>query len=590
MIHVSQRIVNAVLPTFDAQVSQGTVFIDAPGYARRVTDLHPKSTLRFVPQGTATVMGSFEGFRPKHKTKVTKTLICDEVVAGGYVADYKGPNMTWQPWDLAIRDMTNPTHTFDNKVLRDCSLAFTKDILSSISKEDLGMLEVYTQDVALNGVDGVTYVDKLNTNTSAGNPFKQSKKKFIEFDTMGRISKLDDVIQERIDAITSTYEAGKRFHPQFCGHLKDEPTPTRKVIAGKTRVFTGGEFAWSVVVRRFYLSHIRLIQNNPFVFEAMPGIVAQSHQWTQLYDYLTKFGEAKVVAGDYGKFDKKMAAPFILEAFNILIRLSEEAGWPEEDLTVLRCIAYDTAFPTIDFNGDLIEVQGNPSGHPLTVIINCLVNSLYMRYAYRLVAGDPANFRRHVNLATYGDDNIMSVSDECPGFNHTRIAVALQAIGVVYTMAEKEAVSVPYIHIKEASFLKRKFEWNSEVGARLAPLPKETFDKMLTSRLDTGNIAAEAHSICVIETAVREYFFYGRPVFDSRREYLIGVVHNCGLDLWITESTFPTFDQLAADFWSRGYPPHLAHQAEKLKQKFLDNVVRATTPFVEGLTSPHVSK
>jgi len=588
ILHVSQRVINTALASFDAQVSQGTVFIDAPGYARRVTELHPKSTLRFVPQGTATVMGSFEGFRPKHKTKVTKTLICDEVVAGGYVADYKGPCMTWQPWDLAIRDMTNPVHTFDNQVLRDCSLAFTNDILSSLTKDDLSMLEVYTQDVALNGVDGITYVDKLNTNTSAGNPFKQSKKKFIEFDDQGKILKLDTVIQDRIDLITTTYEKSTRFHPQFCGHLKDEPTPNRKVIAGKTRVFTGGEFAWSVVVRRFYLSHIRLIQNNPFVFEAMPGIVAQSHEWTQLYDYLTKFGEAKVVAGDYGKFDKKMAAPFILEAFNILIRLSEAAGWSQEDLSVLRCIAYDTAFPTIDFNGDLIEVQGNPSGHPLTVIINCLVNSLYMRYAYKLVAGSPADFRKHVNLATYGDDNIMSVSDSCPGFNHTRIATALKAIGVEYTMAEKEAVSVPYIHIKDASFLKRKFVWNAEVGARLAPLPKETFDKMLTSRLDTGNIAAEAHSICVIETAVREYFFYGRPVFESRREYLIGVAHNCGLDLWLTESTFPTFDQLAADFWSRGFPPHIAQKAQELKQKFLGNVARAATPFGEGLTSPAV--
>ena len=116
----------------------------------------------------------------------------------------------------------------------------------------------------------------------------------------------------------------------------------------------------------------------------MPGIVAQSVEWSGLYEYLTEFGADRIIAGDYGKFDKKMAAPFILGAFDILIGMSEAAGWSEEDIKILRGIAFDTAFPTIDFNGDLIEIQGNPSGHPLTVIINCLVNCLYMRYAYML--------------------------------------------------------------------------------------------------------------------------------------------------------------------------------------------------------------
>lgn len=247
-----------------------------------------------------------------------------------------------------------------------------------------------------------------------------------------------------------------------------------------------------------------------------------------------------------------MAAPFILAAFEILIELSKEAGWSATDLRILRCIAFDTAFPTIDFNGDLIEVQGNPSGHPLTVIINCLVNSLYMRYAFMLTTKKhPSEFQKLVKLATYGDDNIMGVSKTCPEFNHTAIAASMKEIGVQYTMAEKEAESVPYIHISDASFLKRKFVYNNDINAFMAPLPQETFDKMLTSRLDNGTLAPEAHSICVIETAIREYFFYGREIFDERRDYFINLIDRCQLNLWVTDSTFPTFDQLSEDYWGR---------------------------------------
>nr|WPR18134.1 MAG: structural polyprotein [Sanxia picorna-like virus 9] len=557
--HISQDMLRPYIAEFHAQVECGDIVpISAPGYERHITNIHVKSCLRFIENGTATVYGSFTGYRPKHKSKVTDTFIAEHVIEAGYAKENGAPDMTWKPWHLALKDMTAPQYSFNNDVLDKCEDAFFEDIISVIDGEDL-KLEVYTQDVALNGVDGVTFVDMLNTSTSAGNPFKKSKKHFIEVTSEGKIASIDSVIQQRVDDIRTCYDKGKQYHPQFCGHLKDTPMPYSKIESGKTRVFTGGEFAWSIVVRMYLLSHIRLIQNNPFVFEAMPGIVAQSKEWGNLYAYLTKHGTHKIVAGDYGKFDKKMAAAFILSAFRILERLAARAGWPEEDIQYIRCIAYDTAFPVIDFNGDLIQIQGNPSGHPLTVIINCLVNSLYMRYAYYHISGcDIRTFRKHVNLATYGDDNIMSVSDDCPNFNHTRISVILKAIGVEYTMAEKEAESVPYIHIKDASFLKRKFVYDPDICAVVCPLDHSSIDKMLTSRLDEGLLDPRAHSICVIETALREYFFYGKEKYLDRLSFFKKLVTDLDLNDWVNQSTFPTYESLCEDFHNRlrNHPDH----------------------------------
>jgi hypothetical protein len=547
---LTQDFMNDVLEKFEPQVDMGVIPISAGEYVRKVGPVHQKATLRWLPKGTVHVMGSFTGYRPKHKSKVKKSYICD-YVRDEYPNEFGAPDVSWRPWHLAIKDMSSPNLNFRHEWVQEVEDAYFNDVADALG-DKIKLLEVYTQDVALNGVEGITFVDRINVSTSAGNPFKKSKKHFLNIAEDGNITGVAPVIQERIDEIEKCYDEGRRFHPQFCAHLKDEPTPAHKIEAGKTRVFTGSEFAWSIVVRKYFLSHIRLMENNPFIFECMPGIVAQSSEWYKLHNYLVQFGEDQLVAGDYEKFDKKMAAEFILAAYNVLIRLAERAGWSEQDLMVLRCIAYDTAFPCVDFNGDLIEIQGNPSGHPLTVIINCIVNSLYMRFAFKMCSGKRLlEFKKMVALATYGDDNSFGVSKECPNFNHTRIAVTLRLIGVGYTMADKESLSVPYIHINDVSFLKRRFVLDKENDIMLAPLEHKSIDKMLTTHLDNGVIAAEAHSICVIETALREYFFYGKEKFEERRNYFIALISRAKLTDWVRGSTLPTYDSVLSDYIAR---------------------------------------
>lgn len=553
MQHISQKKLQKFIEKYEPQVEQGIVPVDAPSAPRQVIEVHNKSPVRFLPTGEANVLGSLSGFRPKSKSNVKPTFICDAMVTYGYKAEYAAPDMSGKPWYIALSDMTQPVHTYSTEHIKKCVSSFTQEILSQIRKEDLEVLKPYTQDVALNGVDGVAFVDRINCNTSAGNPYKKSKNHFINFGADRKIESLDPEIQARIEQIHCAYKKGTRFHPQFCGHLKDEPTALKKIKVSKTRLFTGAEFAWSVVVRQYFLPHIRLIQNNPHVFEAMPGIVAQSTEWEDVYNRLCKHGKDRIIAGDYAKFDKKMAAPFILAAFDILIAISKAAGWSDEDLMYLRCIAHDTAFPVVDIKGELIEIQGNPSGHPLTVIINCLVNSLYMRYAFsKIESSIPlTDFQKYVELKTYGDDNILGVSPACTKFSHTSISVVLSTIGVVYTMAEKEAESVPFIHINDASFLKRKFRYDPDIGAVVAPLDRSSFDKMLTSYADNGVISPQAHSICVMETALREYFYYGRVEFEIKRDMMWRVIQDKNLGAYVDpDRGLPLFSSLIIDFWT----------------------------------------
>jgi hypothetical protein len=116
-------------------------------------------------------------------------------------------------------------------------------------------------------------------------------------------------------------------------------------------------------------------------------------------------------------------------------------------------------------------------------------------------------------------------------------------------MADKEQESIPYIHIDDATFLKRRWRYNHDVGAYLAPLEHESIEKMLMVWTRSKTISEQEQAVAVVTSAVREYFYYGKHVFEEKRNLLKHVLTEIGFEMWITDSTFPTFSQLKEEFW-----------------------------------------
>jgi hypothetical protein len=520
-----------------------------------LVELGQKSTVRYVEEGTMIVHGSLAGFRGKMKSRVRPTLMNQLAVRDGYQVKNGPPVMnSYVPWRKAILDMARPVTHIDLTVLQECVTAFTDDILSQLKPEDLAQVIVYDLNIAINGRPGLAYVDKMNRNTSAGFPFRKSKKHFLEactpFDDYQHPVVVTDVIKEEMDKIIECYESGKVYCPVFVASLKDEPTSFKKIKEGKTRVFCGAPMPWSLVVRMYLLSTIRLIQKNRFLFESGPGTIAQSTEWDDIYEYITQYGEGRVIAGDYGKFDKRMPASVILAAFDVIKSILLAAGWSDRDLKVVCGIAEDTAFSTIDFHGDLIRCYGtNPSGHPLTVIINGLANSLYVRYCYYLnhPMSTCTDFKKHTSLMTYGDDMIMGVSPECTWFDHTKMQQTLADIDIQFTMADKERPSVPFIHIDEATFLRRSWRFEPELQSRVCPIEHDSIEKMLTTCVESKTVSMELHALSVLDTACREYFWYGKETFENKRKLFNSWIDELEL-LEYLERPLPTWHSLCEEF------------------------------------------
>lgn len=81
-------------------------------------------------------------------------------------------------------------------------------------------------------------------------------------------------------------------------------------------------------------------------------------------------------------------------------------------------------------------------------------------------------FDDHVYVITYGDDNVVNISDEiCCVFNQRAVIQCMPKIGLVYTSENKEDKNPPeYRFLREVNFLKRGFRYSSEYSRWVAPL------------------------------------------------------------------------------------------------------------------------
>nr|ULG00046.1 MAG: hypothetical protein 1 [Locarnavirus sp.] len=556
---IDSELVDRAVRHFGSPIVQcATPNISAPSRKKLLVELRQKSPLRWLEDGTVNCYGSFDGFTATSRSKVRPTLLSGKISRERqWELKFGAPELRdWRPWRLALLDSTKKKFgALSPGLMKDVARAYLDDVLSLLPAGALDTLEPLTNKATVNGIPGVRFIDKMNFKSSMGEPYNKSKKHFLS-GVEGDMH-FNDEVMERIAYIEECYSAGTRAAPVFSGQLKDEPRALDKIAAGKVRVFSAAPADWSFVVRKYMLPLIKLIQENPFIFEASPGCTVQSLEWQAYYKYLTAHGVDRLVAGDYGKFDKKMEALIILLAFWIMRGIYERAGWSADELLAFDCIAEDTAYAFTNFNGDLIAFMGsNPSGHPLTVIVNCIVNALYMRFAFVKLSPfegttyeKARRFKEFVNLITYGDDNAMGVSKSADWFNHTAIQEAMTSIGVEYTMADKESESLPFIHIRDVSYLKRTWRWDEDVGAIICPLEEESIRKMLLICNPSDTESPELHMASVMSSAINEWFWYGKQRFEDERSWIIALAAKNGLSLELAYKGAPTWEQLYDRFW-----------------------------------------
>jgi len=457
-----------------------------------------------------------------------------------------------------IADLTRKTNTacnFDEECFQRACVDLDLKLSKGLTNEQLSSLSKISDDVNLAGFDGATGVNAIELTTSMGFPFRGKKKLYVK-ESDRRVSGITrtldaepwiwDVVNDREE----TLGYGLRTHMTFKASMKDEPT---KITKEKRRVFAGSNIADTLLIRRYFLTFSALVQQNKHLFECAVGIDVHSPEFTKLMKYLAANGEDRIIAGDYKSFDSQMACEFMTAAFKSAIKLMVAGGnFDEQDVKVLKGIATEICNPTYDYFGVILTLNGsNPSGHPLTTIINSLVNSLYMRYTYYVIAKEEQwkrvpLFHEVVNLITYGDDNEMGVKRGYDAFNHTRISEVLARSGIEYTMADKESKSVPFINLKDASFLKHFPVWNPDLNLYGAKIEDSSIAKMLHTHMDSNALNEQEQNAESLKNVARAWFGFGREYYEENVPKLYAIAKEAGIAHIVGD--LKTYDQRVIEY------------------------------------------
>jgi hypothetical protein len=576
--------------------SQGEMVLDYPEYnIKALGTLHEKSPFNYRQEpGHVEILGAHTGNNRTFKSKCVNTVMSAAVTEEFGVPPLHGPpkgmNTHW-PWhnDLdAVLSAQQMNPKYLGMAYADLELKYT-GFFSNLPEKEKERVRPLGHTATLSGVDGVFGIDAMKLATSMGWPYCKPKSHFMkpseeQVEGITRPLEIDEKVMANITRIENGLREGHREYVPFRMNLKDEPV---KLTKKSVRTFGGGPIELLYLLRKYFLPVVKVIMDNPQFFSCAVGINATSKEWTEMAKFLQSHGSHRSMNGDYGKFDSKTINQNILLAFTMLTTCAWiSGGYTSGDLMVMTSLATEVAHPVVDYNGEYALFRGSHiSGNGITVFVNNIVNMLDMGAAYYELAdwglhGKPldhpltvglkihleqvgwtsneindliadvkvpqekvhiGSFSEHVAIMCYGDDNNMSVAEECTWFNHTLVSYTLSQYGIVYTMADKEARSVPFMDFKDTTFLKRAFVWNEKLQNYMAPLEITSLYKTLHSCIKSKVIDEFQQGAEAVLAVNRELFFHGPEVFEDMHAKLERVVDKSGLRIYLPYGKLPSY-------------------------------------------------
>lgn len=412
------------------------------------------------------------------------------------------------------------------------------DLLPVLLKgADICHQRVLTYEEAIMGTNDV-YVAPINRRSSAGYGWSDR--------TDGHIGKTkwlgsDDYIldNEELKTAVSLREAealiGNRVPHLWVDTLKVERRPLEKVRDAKTRVFSVGQMDYVILCRKYFLGFCAHIMHNRIDNEIAVGINPYSYEWTYAANRQQSVG-GKCISADFKNYDGCLLKQILMKVFDIYIEFMqmnrENIGIPWDDFVKIATVLFDEMVSSIHLCKDVVYgwTHSNPSGNPLTTIINCIYALILIRVCYIELVGTIVSFRKNVKALQYGDDQHLGVSDEViDKFNQHTLTKVMKKFGMVYTDEHKSDDPPLWRDISETTFLKRGFIERN--GRYDAPLCLDTCLEMLSWVRGTTDI--EELTVNNVETSCMELSLHDKSVF---QKWVSKIKNAC-----YKENLFPTF-------------------------------------------------
>jgi hypothetical protein len=394
---------------------------------------------------------------------------------------------------------------------------------------------VLTYQEALVGVDGDEFLAPINRSTSLGYPYiLDARIKPGKRDAFGENEwTFDTPLAQQIQKDTENLIDDSRNLIQgsvlFVDTLKAERRSIQKVNDVKTRVFCAGPIHFTLAFRQYFLGFAAFLMHNRNYNEISTGTNVYSYDWEVIAKKILSRASTNkttnVVAGDFSNFDGSLSSQIL---WYILDMINDWYDDSEENQTIRRGLWLNIV-NALHLNHDIVYqcTHSQPSGCPITAILNSIYNSIVVRMVFLLCAkkqekeanlqnGSLANmhfFNENVSLVTYGDDNLIGILEPIlPWFNQITMCEMFVIIGHEYTDESKSGNILPCKDLSECAYLKRKFIFDQTLQRHTAPIELSVILE-IPQWTKKGNMADEI-TLANIDVAMRELSLHDRDTFD----------------------------------------------------------------------------
>lgn len=353
----------------------------------------------------------------------------------------------------------------------------TDDYFGTISSHMINVdKRVLTVEEGFFGVEGDKFIRSINADSSPGLPYtvlqppkSRGKKFWINLETKWVHPLVLNSVLKRVRGALE----GELFEVLWLDLSKSEKRSLEKIEQVKTRLYSCGPMCFNIAVRMYFGSFLSYMMHNRIKNESAVGINPYSLEWTLLAEHLKQKGPI-VVAGDYGDFDGTLVLNVLWKCCDVINRWYDDSL---ENQNARRNLFSQIMSSTHYVKGLMYTIHhSNPSGNPMTAVLNTMFNCIINRYLYCCIMcvsipNPIRSFRKYVTMVAYGDDNVINIDPSIyDRYNQETITVAHKSIGMTYTREDKQVGLSENRKLEDCTFLKRGFVFKEEYAMYVGPL------------------------------------------------------------------------------------------------------------------------
>lgn len=413
-------------------------------------------------ESIGTVSKSFTSFNPS-VTDYEETPFIKEFDCGMKPASLSpfsnGTQKVYPLTDGVAHHLKDPI-VFDEELL-DVSCKDYGELLLRVGTPRRSTVGVTTMEQALDGFINNDRYGSIDRSTSVGWPYIRMGSGWNSRHSLVGKPGCSDIKPEFREIVLEQIEKRKRgrmLPVVFDDKMKDELLPLEKTLKkGGTRIVSCCPIDYLIATRMYMQDFIVMMSSCNYATECAVGTNTLGKDWHNMLCSMFLFSPVGF-DGDYSKFGPSLSSQVVNKCIDIInswysLNNTDKSNIEEENrvrkMLIMECMQAFHLASSYMYR----TVGGSPSGAPFTVVLNSMVNSIYLRMAYYNLNRSFETFYQTVKIMTYGDDVLVACRNE-QAFNFDIVQKFLAANGIKFTLAEKSDASIKLRKLWNCTFLK----------------------------------------------------------------------------------------------------------------------------------------